>query len=169
MHRHELVAFALTQYYAADDARMRTVAPYVRGDAKRCSLRMLDWFVTSYSRRMGTVIVPTRGDLKSPVHVHVAYRTQLKSFSKQLFDPFRRRNRLLFEDAEGCELETTVGQLNFFRWAIECELLEYVEAHAAEIDADMRAAAEQRGARRDNYTAPVEPAYYAGARKMTFN
>ena len=41
-----------------------------------------------------------------------AYKSQLKSFSKKKFDPFCRRNRIMF-DCNGVEIETTVGQLNF--------------------------------------------------------
>ena len=34
-------------------------------------------------------------------------------------------------------METTIGQLNFFKWAIENRILDYIEAHYAEIEKDM--------------------------------
>jgi len=34
-------------------------------------------------------------------------------------------------------LETTVGQLNFFEWAISDDILEYLEKHHEEVHADM--------------------------------
>ena len=35
------------------------------------------------------------------------------------------------------ELVTTVGQLNFFRWAIENKVLDYIEERLTEIEEDM--------------------------------
>ena len=43
---------------------------------------------------------------------------------------------LFFYDKEN-ELVTTVGQLNFFRWAIENNILEYIHNHLKEIEIDM--------------------------------
>ena len=34
-------------------------------------------------------------------------------------------------------LETTIGQLNFFKWAIEHEILDYIQSHFEEIEEDM--------------------------------
>jgi hypothetical protein len=34
-------------------------------------------------------------------------------------------------------LDTTVGQLNFFEWAIQDEVLDYLETHYDEIHSDM--------------------------------
>ena len=49
-----------------------------------------------------------------------------------MFDPFCRSKRIKFQD-----FETTVGQLNFFEWAITDEILDYIETHYEEIHADM--------------------------------
>ena len=45
------------------------------------------------------------------------------------FDPFRRHSRVTIpcKFAENNKLETTVAQLNFFKWAIENKVLEYLE------------------------------------------
>jgi hypothetical protein len=70
--------------------------------------------------------------------VHAHYRSQLKAFSKQQFDPFRRRERIIFElPNQQHSIETTVGQLNFFRWAIESGVLQYVVEHKVHIERDM--------------------------------
>jgi hypothetical protein len=34
-------------------------------------------------------------------------------------------------------METTIGQLNFFKWAIENRIIDYIQAHYAEIEDDM--------------------------------
>lgn len=36
-------------------------------------------------------------------------------------------------------MDTTVGQLNFFEWAITDEVLDYLEKHRDEVHADMEA------------------------------
>ncbi len=49
-----------------------------------------------------------------------------------MFDPFCRSKRIKFQG-----FETTVGQLNFFEWAITDEILSYLETHYEEVHADM--------------------------------
>jgi hypothetical protein len=34
-------------------------------------------------------------------------------------------------------METTIGQLNFFKWAIENKIVEYIEDHYGDIESDM--------------------------------
>ena len=66
-----------------------------------------------------------------------SYKAQLKSYSKKRFDPFCRRDRINFEYSEGKKIETTVGQLNFFKWAINNNIIEYIIKHEKEIETDM--------------------------------
>jgi hypothetical protein len=61
----------------------------------------------------------------------------LKAYSKKLFDPFCRRERISFIDHDNNELITTVGQLNFFRWAIENKIVEYITENYEDIETDM--------------------------------
>jgi hypothetical protein len=49
-----------------------------------------------------------------------------------MFDPFCRWKRIQFMG-----LDTTVGQLNFFEWAIQDEVLKYLEDNYDAIHADM--------------------------------
>jgi hypothetical protein len=66
------------------------------------------------------------------------YRSQLKAFKKILFDPFRRRDRIMFhyENKEDA-LNTTIGQLNFFRWAIDNDVIKHLEQNIEEVENDM--------------------------------
>jgi hypothetical protein len=66
------------------------------------------------------------------VIVYLAYKAHLKAYSKKMFDPFCRWKRIQF-----LGMNTTVGQLNFFEWAIQDEVLDYLEAHYEDIQADM--------------------------------
>uniref|UniRef100_A0A6C0K0S0 Uncharacterized protein n=1 Tax=viral metagenome TaxID=1070528 RepID=A0A6C0K0S0_9ZZZZ len=95
------------------------------------SLRLIDWFVTNYSKKYNVAYVT-----KSSKHVivYLSYKSHLKAYSKKIFDPFCRWKRIKFHD-----MDTTVGQLNFFEWAISDEVLDYIETHKDEIHADMDA------------------------------
>jgi hypothetical protein len=102
------------------------------------SLRILDWFITNYSKKYRTMI--SVNDDK--VDVYMNYKLMLKSFSKKAFDPFCRKNKILFyytDDAENGEyIETSCGQLCFFRWCFENKILEYVKENLATIEKDMK-------------------------------
>lgn len=90
------------------------------------SLRLLDWFVTRYAKK-NNISYNVNNEL---FIVHIGYKAQLKSFKKRYFDPFRRRKKFYYQynkDDESKKLVTTIGQLNFFRWAFMNEVVKYVE------------------------------------------
>ena len=66
----------------------------------------------------------------------------MKAYSKKQFDPFCRRNRILFEyklseNQDTQFIKTTVGQLNFFRWAIQTQIISYINKNITSIEEDM--------------------------------
>jgi hypothetical protein len=65
------------------------------------------------------------------------YKMKLKAYSKKRFDPFCRWTRIHIPFDEQTNMETTLGQLNFFKWAIEHRVLEYIESHYDDIERDM--------------------------------
>ena len=69
--------------------------------------------------------------------VHNNYKGQLKAYSKKNFDPFCRRNRIRFYYDDNKYFITTVGQLNFFKWALENYIINYIKAHLKDIENDM--------------------------------
>jgi len=131
--KQELLIKWLQDFYN-QPGRIDEILP-VLTDKSDVSLRLIDWFVTNYSKKFN-VSYPLAGRQFS---VYFYYKRELKAYSKRLFDPFCRRERISFMVHGQPPLEeTTVGQLNFFRWAIETDVLSYVMEHAAEIDADMK-------------------------------
>jgi len=101
------------------------------------SLRLIDWFVTNYSKKYNVVInKEKKGEF---INVYMHYRSQLRAYSKHLFDPFRRQDKIKLFYYKQHFLNTTIGQLNFFRWAIENKVLIYISEHFDEIVADMNA------------------------------
>ena len=66
-----------------------------------------------------------------------SYKAQLKSHSKKRFDPFCRRERIEFKYNNTETISTTVGQLNFFKWAIDNKVIDYIKGNYQEIEEDM--------------------------------
>ena len=69
--------------------------------------------------------------------VYTDYKLKLKAYSKKRFDPFCRWDRIQIPFTPDNFIETTIGQLNFFKWAIENKVLEYIELHYDIIENDM--------------------------------
>ena len=70
------------------------------------------------------------------INIYHAYKSQLKSYSKKKFDPFCRRDRLYF-NCNDIDVETTIGQLNFFKWALDNMIADYISLHYKDIETDM--------------------------------
>jgi hypothetical protein len=90
---------------------------------------LIDWFVTNYSKKYNISYLTKGG---RHVVVYLSYKSHLKAYSKKMFDPFCRWKRIKFS-----EIDTTVGQLNFFEWALEDEVLDYIQTHHDAIHTDM--------------------------------
>jgi hypothetical protein len=119
----ELVIASLQRFYG-NHPEIDKVLTYLNGEAP-LSLRIIDWFVTKYSRK-SFVRYPLNGQ---EFLVYLSYKGQLKAYSKQYFDPNCRRERIMFTIPNHEPFMTTIGKLNFFRWALESKILEYMEAH----------------------------------------
>ena len=102
----------------------------------KISLRVIDWFVTNYSKKYN--IIFDNIDKKSKVNVYNSYKSQLKSYSKKYFDPFCRRERIRLENENKTkEIVTTYGQLNFFKWYISNNIIDYIDINYNNIEKDM--------------------------------
>lgn len=144
----ELMENTLIPFYRHDH-NLRQMLQVLDKNSK-ISLRVLDWFVTNYAKQYDTVypILRPRGHT-AHFFVYSEYKSLLRGYSKKLFDPFCRRNRIMFEYEDtqisilGHETKvkasiiTTIAQLNFFKWAIENKVVDYVSDHLDEIINDM--------------------------------
>lgn len=86
---------------------------------------------------------------KKTFQIYQSYKEQLRHYSKKMFDPFCRRDRIalnLFDDAQRAwvRVVTTVGQLNFFRWCIYYQVIDYAVAHKDDIEKDMNNTVQKR-------------------------
>jgi hypothetical protein len=131
---------SLRKFYAIP-ANLRILTDVLRNKTS-ISLRTLDWLCTNYAKKKNIVYV-LQPSGKS-INVYMEYKSCLKAFSKRAFDPFQRRDRISIMDADGQDMTSTAGQLNFFRFAIQSGVIQYTMQHAAVIEADMLRAIKQR-------------------------
>ena len=110
----------------------------ITGESK-ISLRIVDWFATNYAKKHYTLYVleGTNKNITRRFKVYDDYKLKLKAYSKVRFDPFCRWDRISIPYTNGKFIETTIGQLNFFKWALENKVIDYIEQNYAEIEKDM--------------------------------
>jgi len=125
--RRELLVFSLQRFYSSRNDLDKLI-PILKGEGD-ISLRLIDWFVTNYAKKYHVSYMLSDQEFI----VYLNYKSQLKAFSKKMFDPFCRRERILFQCGTYEPFETTVGQLNFFRWAFEKDILGYIRTHLIDI------------------------------------
>ena len=104
---------------------------------KQISLRALDWLVTNFSKKNRIIynIKQKHGRLLL-FNMYLQYKTSLNRYRRHVFDPFRRHERVYFI-FKGYMYSSTVGQLNFMRWALSHAIIEYAQSRIVEIEADM--------------------------------
>lgn len=143
----------LTFFRQSDYAPLRKMLAVINGESI-ISLRIIDWFSTNYAKKYYTVyayntataVATSDADAHAPttaIHrdrrfkVYTDYKLKLKAYSKKRFDPFCRWDRIDFPYKNNSSIQTTIGQLNFFKWAIENHVIQYIEANYAAIERDM--------------------------------
>jgi hypothetical protein len=132
---NDLLMQSLSSFYTNKN-NIQKVIPIINGESK-ISLRLIDWFITNYSKKYQTIIKKKVSGNTVHLNVYISYRAQLKSYSKTNFDPFRRRERICFYYDPKNYIETTIGQLNMFRWILQTDILDYVAEHKKDIEQDM--------------------------------
>jgi len=137
--QNDLLMSSLMDFYNSRD-NLNKMIQIINGKSD-ISLRIVDWFVTNYAKKYYTVYEQSSGtenaQIISRFKVYNDYKLKLKAYSKKRFDPFCRWDRVSIPyDKEQC-VETTIGQLNFFKWAIENNIIEYIKNNYETIENDM--------------------------------
>lgn len=125
--QEQWVLHRLERFYS-NQTNLERIRNIIEGKS-HISLRLIDWFVTNYSKKYNISYLTEQN---KHVIVYLSYKSHLKAYSKRMFDPFCRWKRIKFHD-----IETTVGQLNFFEWALNDEVLDYIEKNHSDIHKDM--------------------------------
>ena len=130
--QNELLLNNLMDFYK-DESNLTRMLKIITGDSK-ISLRIVDWFATNYAKKYYTL---STIDGVRRFKVYYDYKLKLKAYSKKRFDPFCRWDRISIPYKNDTCIETTIGQLNFFKWAIENQVINYIEENYDTIEKDM--------------------------------
>ena len=140
--QNDILLDKLLEYYKKDNnGNMDKMLSIINGES-RISLRIVDWFATNYAKKHYTVYNILSNSMESEkiikrFKVYVDYKLNLKAYAKRRFDPFCRWERITIPYSNGKYIQTTIGQLNFFKWAIENDVIKYLENNYLEIELDM--------------------------------
>jgi len=135
--QNSLLLNNLLKFYNENN-NMEKILPIINGQSK-LSLRLIDWFATNYSKKYYTVYnIKKKNGEERRFKVYIDYKLKLKAYSKRRFDPFCRWERINIPYNDNTEIQTTIGQLNFFRWALENKILDYIEKNFENINNDQQ-------------------------------
>ena len=129
--QNSLLLNNLMKFYNKNN-NLEIILPIINGESE-ISLRLIDWFVTNYAKKNFTVYKKENERFK----VYIDYKLKLKAYSKKRFDPFCRWDRINIPYKENTYIQTTIGQLNFFRWALENKIISYIRENMKHIVNDM--------------------------------
>jgi hypothetical protein len=135
--KQELIIQSLQQFYT-NRSDIQEILLLFEGNSE-ISLRLIDWFVTNFSKIHNISYIHKGQEF----FVYIDYKNQLKAYSKKLFDPFCRRERIMFQMKDIPPFITTVGKLNFFRWAIEKGIIDYIKLNLKHIEKEMNNSARE--------------------------
>ncbi len=130
--QNSLLLENLHAFYSEGD-HLDTMLSIINGESE-ISLRIVDWFATNYAKQKFTVINDPNG---RRLNVYSDYKLKLRAYSKRRFDPFCRWDRISYPYKDGLSIQTTIGQLNFFKWALENGVIAHIRDNYATIERDM--------------------------------
>ena len=133
--QNELLLNNLMDFYK-DETNLTRMLKIITGESK-ISLRIVDWFATNYAKKYYVLYTIDTGDSTRRFKVYFDYKLKLKAYSKKRFDPFCRWDRISIPYKNSTSIETTIGQLNFFKWAIENRVIDYIDENYDIIEKDM--------------------------------
>jgi len=151
--KEELLMSKLLRFYS-DPMNLRVFVS-IAEQGTAISLRLLDWFSTNYSKNNQVYI--------NKIDVHSDYKNVLDGYKKKCFDPFCRKRRIfIYSDTEKVRdfkkkielkykyvdnyeeyichpngIVTTIGQLNFFKWCMERNIISYIIQNIQTIEKSM--------------------------------
>jgi hypothetical protein len=154
--KEELIKVKLIDFYK-NPVNLGILIPIILQQTK-LSLRSLDWFVTNYCKKYNINYILSKNGGDITYFPFKSYKSQLKAYSKKFCDPFCRRERVIFDYQNNNIINfnpsvklghkeyiiTTIGQLNFFRFAIQDNIINYAIGHIIEIENDMNGTLKNR-------------------------
>ena len=129
-------------FFSTDRKYIDAMLEIINGESE-ISIRVLDWFVANYSKKNNTFYKIKINGKEDFFYVNNEYKNQLNGYSKLYFDPFCRKKKVIYtyrskDGKNDINFLSSIGQLNFFQWAIRNKVITYVKLHIKEIEEDMK-------------------------------
>ena len=125
MSKSGILLSSINSFY--EDEKNRTKLMTILNKSSGISLRNLEWFITNYAKKNNTTYKTSDGKLFT---VHCAYKSSLDGYSKKLLDPFCRSEKFAYVvPGTSHEIQTTLAQLNFIKWCIKNNIIDYIADH----------------------------------------
>ena len=122
MSKTDILLTSINNFYNQEESRTKLLT--ILNKTSGISLRNLEWFITNYAKKNNTTFKTSDGKLFT---VHCAYKSSLDGYSKKLFDPFCRSEKITYTiPGTDDEIHTTVAQLNFIKWCIKNKIVDYI-------------------------------------------
>lgn len=135
--QNDLLLKKLKTFYIKDNfENLDKILPIINGNS-HLSIRIIDWFVTNYAKKYYVVYNIKKNNEIKRFKVHNEYELFRKSYRKRRFDPFCRFERVNIPYKNDTYIQTTIGQLKFFKWILENNVFDYIEKHYENIQKDM--------------------------------
>lgn len=143
MTKDTLILNKLQARYRKDKEMKRWFLTFIQKPS--VSLRTVEWLASSYSKRYNVSYYVKRPDgTRFLFHMHSSYKSQIKAYTRNNFDPFRRKTSVTIHlpslqttPQPGDTSLTTLSQVNFFRWVFENDVIEYALKNLNSIQKDI--------------------------------
>tara|TARA_B110000977_G_scaffold200542_1_gene291482 strand:+ start:2200 stop:2802 length:603 start_codon:yes stop_codon:yes gene_type:complete len=133
--QENILLLNIEKFYKKNLVNTAEIINIMKGESV-ISMRLIDYFVTNYSKKYRVNYKIKRNDIKENFNVFTSYKSQLKAYNKKYFDPFSRGNRIPLFFKDDCII-TTIGQLNFFRWFYTNKVHVFIESNLSKIENDL--------------------------------
>jgi hypothetical protein len=122
MSKTDILLTSINNFYSEE--KNRTILKNILDKKSGISLRNIEWFITNYSKKNNVSYTTSDG---KQFLVHCAYKSSLDGYSKKLFDPFCRSDKFEYTiPGSNEQIQTTLAQLNFIKWCIKNDILDYI-------------------------------------------
>ena len=129
MSKTDILLTSINAFYSTEDNRSKLLN--ILDKSSGISLRNLEWFITNYAKKNHISFTTRYCKLFT---VHCAYKSTLDGYSKKLFDPFCRSDKISYKiPGTHDEIHTTVAQLNFIKWCIKNGIIKYIKEHKCDL------------------------------------
>lgn len=138
---YETLYNELKEFYTYEN--INKILPIIDSTHEDITMTDINHFAVNYSREHNIYIIKKN----NVIFINDNYVSNRNVFKKKFFDPFCRKPKFLFKYKEkGVEksIITSIGQLNFYRWAIKLDIIKLVEKYKKEIKEDIKKRIERK-------------------------